>query len=63
MVLNYDKVRLAMARNAFSVQDLAKAYGISRQRMSMIINSHNVTTKTAGKLAKALAVDVAEIID
>jgi DNA-binding Xre family transcriptional regulator len=63
MMLNYDKVRLAMARNSFSVPDLAKVYGISRQRMQVIINSRNVSTKTAGRLAKALAVDVTEIID
>ncbi len=62
-MLNYDKVRLAMARNSFSVPDLAKVYGISRQRMQVIINSRNVSTKTAGRLAKALAVDVTEIID
>lgn len=63
MMLNYDKVRLAMARKSFSVPDLAKVYGISRQRMQVIINSRNVSTKTAGRLAKALAVDVTEIID
>ena len=63
MMLNYDKVRLATARNSFSVPDLAKVYGISRQRMQVIINSRNVSTKTAGRLAKALAVDVTEIID
>lgn len=62
-MLNYDKVRLAMARKSFSVPDLAKVYGISRQRMQVIINSRNVSTKTAGRLAKALAVDVTEIID
>ena len=62
-MLNYDKVRLAMARNSFSVPDLAKVYGISRQRMQVIINSRNVSTKTAGRLATALAVDVTEIID
>lgn len=62
-MLNYDKVRLAMARNSFSVPDLAKVYGISRQRMQVIINSRNVSTKTAGRLAQALAVDVTEIID
>ena len=63
MMLNSDNVRLAMARNSFSVPDLAKVYGISRQRMQVIINSRNVSTKTAGRLAKALAVDVTEIID
>ena len=63
MMLNYDNVRLAMARNSFSVPDLAKVYGISRQRMQVIINSRNVSTKTAGRLAKASAVDVTEIID
>ena len=62
-MLNYDKVRLAVARNSFNVPDLAKVYGISRQRMQVIINSRNVSTKTAGRLAKALAVDVTEIID
>lgn len=63
MLLNYDRIRLAMARKAYGIPELASAYGVSKQRMNVIVNSRNVTTRTAGKLAKVLDVDVTEIID
>lgn len=63
MKLNIEKVKLSMARNVMTVGDLADVYGVSRQRMNAILNQRNVTALCAGRLAKALSVDVAEIIE
>lgn len=62
MKLNIDNVELARARMGITVEQLAKSYGVSRARMNAILNQRTVTPLCAGRLAKALAVDVAEII-
>ena len=46
-----------------TVTALAEAYGVSRARMNMILNQREVTPLCAGRLAKALGVDVTEIIE
>ena len=46
-----------------SISELAKAYGVSRARMSGILSQREVTAVCAGRLAKALKVDVTEIIE
>lgn len=63
MKLSEQKIKLMMARNAYTTSDLAIAYGVSRARMNVILNSREVTTLCAGKLARALGCDVAEIIE
>lgn len=63
MILNIEKVNLFRARKCMTIADLAKEYGSSRQRMHMILNQRNVTPVCAGRLAKALGVDVTEIIE
>lgn len=63
MRLNRDKVDIAMARNKMNATDLAKAYGVSRARMHVILNSQSLTPICAGRVAEALSVDVTEIID
>lgn len=63
MKLNRDKVNIAMARKKMTVVDLAKAYGVSRARMNVILNSQVLTPVCAGRVAEALGVDVTEIID
>ncbi len=63
MKLNRDKVNIAMARKMMTVTDLAKAYGVSRARMNVILNSQVLTPVCAGRVADALGVDVTEIID
>lgn len=63
MKLNRDKVNIAMARKMMTVTDLAKAYGVSRARMNVILNSQVLTPVCAGRVAEALGVDVTEIID
>lgn len=61
--LSDSKLQVMMARNVFTTSDLAKSYGVSRARMNAILNSREVTTVCAGKLAKALNCDVTEIIE
>lgn len=63
MKLNRDKVDIALARKMMNATDLAKAYGVSRARMNVILNSQSLTPICAGRVADALGVDVTEIID
>lgn len=63
MQLNKSKLMLLMAKNELSIVELAEHYGVTKQRMSYILNCAKVQPKTAGKLAKALGVDVTEIIE
>ena len=63
MILCKTKIKIAMSRKAFTIEDVARRYGCSAQRMRIIMNSVNVTTRTLGKLAAALECDVTEIIE
>lgn len=62
MQLNKQKVMLFMAKQELSIADLAERYGVTKQRMSYILNCSKVRPETAGKLARVLKVDVTEII-
>lgn len=63
MRMSRRKVNIALARKQMTVTELAEAYGVSRARMNVILNSQVVTPVCAGRVAKALDVDVTEIID
>ncbi len=63
MKLSREKVNIAMARKKMTVVDLANAYGVSRARMNVILNSQVVTPVCIGRVADALGVDVLEIIE
>ena len=63
MRMSRRKVNIALARKQMTVTELAGAYGVSRARMNVILNSKVVTPVCAGRVAKALDVDVTEIID
>ena len=63
MELNREKVNIALARNKMSVTQLAEAYGVSRARINVILNSRNITFMCAGRLAEDLKCDVTEIIE
>lgn len=63
MQLSKNKILVAMAQNNYTTKDLAKAYGVSRSRMNLILNSREVTPVCAGRLAKALNVDVTELLE
>jgi DNA-binding Xre family transcriptional regulator len=61
--LSRTKVNVAIARNDYSVTKLAEECGVSRQRMTVILNSRNISPSNAGRIARALKVDVTEIIE
>lgn len=63
MKLSRNKIEIAMAAKKYSIVNLAELYGVSHQRMRVILNSQKVSTVTAGKLADALGVPVTEIIE
>lgn len=60
--LDRKKIDICRARKKMSVVELAEAYGVSRERMNVILNQKEVTPVSAGRLADALGVDVTEII-
>lgn len=62
MRLDKTKINLLMAVKELSVTEIARRCGKTKQRVSCIFNSINVAPKTAGMIAKALEVDVTEII-
>lgn len=62
MTLSRKKIEVEMARKALTITGLATKYGVSRARMNIILNSQNVTTACAGRLADALDVDVTTIL-
>lgn len=61
--LDREKINLVTARKKMSVAGLAEAYGVSRARLNVILNSRKVTPICAGRVADALGVDVTEIIE
>lgn len=63
MKLLKNKIKVIRARNRMTVSNLAEAYGVSRVRMSVILNQDEITPICAGRLASALGVDVTEIIE
>ena len=63
MKLSREKIDVCRARKCYSVTALAESYGVSRARMNTILNQRNVTAECAGRLAKALGVDVMEILE
>lgn len=63
MKLSREKINIEMARKKMSVNALAKAYGVSRARINVILNQREVSVVSAGRLADALGVDVTEIIE
>lgn len=63
MRVSKDKIDIARANRCMTVAGLAEAYGVSRVRMNTILNQREVTAVCAGRLARALGVDVTEIIE
>lgn len=63
MKLARDKIELALARKCMNITQLSKKYGVTRSRMSCLIKQEDVGYVCAGKLARALDVDVTEIIE
>lgn len=65
LYIDRDKLKLAAARACLSFRKLAQNADLSPETVTRIYKSSEnkaVTTETAGKLARALGVDVTEII-
>lgn len=56
------KMRLAMARACMNPQDLAKAAQMPPQTVNGALRERSVRPATLGRIAKALGVDVTEIM-
>lgn len=63
MNLDLCKIKIAMAKECLSVNDLAEKSKLGRTTVSKIINGkQKPSTKSLGLLARTLKVDVTEII-
>lgn len=58
-----NKINIEMAKRKWNVSKLAVAYGVSRARMNIILNSQSLTPACMGRLADAPGVDVTEILE
>lgn len=62
MKADISKLRLAMARACMNPQDLAKAAEMPPQTVNGVLRGRSVRPATIGRIARALCVDVADII-
>ena len=62
MKLDFEKIRVICARKCLNMGDVLKAAKMSTFTGKKIRENKEVRTKTAGKLAAALGVDVTEIM-
>ncbi len=62
MPLNVSRILTALAEQQMTVTTLAKRSGVSRQNISTILRRGTCRPVTAGKLAGALGLDVAEVV-
>lgn len=63
MTINDAKFNIALADSGLTLGEVAERAGLSRQRLSVILNSKRVTPQAAGKVARGVGVTVTEIID
>lgn len=61
--ISREKVNICMARKQMTVQKLAEEYGVSRNRINILLNQRETSVKSAGRLAAALGCDITEIIE
>lgn len=63
MKVNRKKLELAMARACMSTGDLVKTSAMPRPTVNNVIMGRDVRPATIGKIARALDVDVADILE
>lgn len=63
MRINSNAIKKMMGANLMTQLALAEAAGVSRVTVNSTLLKGSCSTKTAGKLAKALGVDPVEIIE
>lgn len=62
--LNIEKIRLAQARDCLTITELSEKASLGKGTLEKIFNGQrNATPKTIGKLAKALNMDVEQLVD
>lgn len=63
MKANKTKVEIAMARMGFNLCELVAAAEMPYPTVKNVVYGRSVTPKSVGKVAKALGVDVTEILE
>lgn len=63
MRVNRNKLKIAMAKACMNTSDLQKASEMPRPTVNNVVSGKNSRPGTIGRIAKALGVDVTEIID
>lgn len=63
MNLDINKIKIAQAKACISVNEIVEKTGLGRATVSKILNGVNApSVKSAGLIAKALNVDVTELL-
>lgn len=63
MKVDRNKLKIAMAKACMNSGDVQKASGLKRPTLNNVITGRGVTPATLGKVAKALGVEVEEILE
>lgn len=63
MKANKKRLEIAMANACMNTEDLQKVSKMPRPTLNNVITGRNVRPGTIGRVAKALGVDVTEIIE
>ena len=63
MRLNKEKYELACARACMNVPEIAKRAGLSGNTVRTVARRNSASPATIGKIARALGVDVLDILD
>lgn len=61
MILSRDKIMLELARSSMTIGELAATSGLSRSAVDSAMKGKAIRPKSAGKIARALNVDVAKL--
>lgn len=63
MKVNRQKLEIAMARACMDTRELCEKSGLPRGSLNNLISGKGVRPGTFGRVAKALGIDVTEIIE
>lgn len=63
MRLDENKIKLLMAEKCLSANEVAEQANLTRQTISAVLGGKSCYPATAGKIARALNVEVIEIVE
>lgn len=63
MKADREKLEIAMARACMNADSLSKAAGMPRPTLNNVITGRSARPDTIGRIAKALGIDVMEILE